>query len=87
VISMLGLPSHDVGYVVSDLEAAVADAVARFGAAPLYVADHMEFEEVTFHELGATMASDGPGRVGHVAASWSHWLDELSAMMDIAQAV
>jgi hypothetical protein len=45
---MLGLPFHHIGYVVDDLGAAVADAVARFGAGPFYVAEHMAFEEVTF---------------------------------------
>jgi hypothetical protein len=46
---MRGLPFHHIGYVVDDLEAAVADAVAHFGAGPFYVAEHMEFDEVTFH--------------------------------------
>jgi glyoxalase/bleomycin resistance protein/dioxygenase superfamily protein len=45
---MLGLPFHHIGYVVDDLDAAVADAVARFGAGPFYVAEHMAFDEVTF---------------------------------------
>src|SRR3954454_2236145 len=45
---MLGLSFHHIGYVVDDLEAAVHDAVARFGAGPFYFAEHMEFEEVTF---------------------------------------
>src|SRR3954467_1670560 len=45
---MLGLPFHHIGYVVDDLETAVHDAVARFGAGPFYVAEHMEFEECTF---------------------------------------
>jgi Glyoxalase/Bleomycin resistance protein/Dioxygenase superfamily len=48
VILMPDLPFHHIGYVVDDLEAAVADAVARFGAGPFYVAEHMEFDEVTF---------------------------------------
>jgi hypothetical protein len=48
VTSMPGLPFHHIGYLVDDLEAAVADAVARFGAGPFYLAEHMEFDEVTF---------------------------------------
>ena len=45
---MLALPFHHIGYVVDDLEHAVTDAVARFGAGPFFVAEHMEFEECTF---------------------------------------
>jgi catechol 2,3-dioxygenase-like lactoylglutathione lyase family enzyme len=45
---MLGLPFHHIGYVVADLDKAVDDAVARFGAGPFYVAEHMEFQECTF---------------------------------------
>jgi catechol 2,3-dioxygenase-like lactoylglutathione lyase family enzyme len=43
------LPFHHVGYVVDDLDAAVERAVAMWGAGPFYVAEHMEFEECTFH--------------------------------------
>jgi hypothetical protein len=46
---MTSLPFHHSGYVVDDLDAAVAGAVARSGAGPFYVAEHMEFEAVTFH--------------------------------------
>ena len=45
---MPGLAFHHIGYVVDDLEAAIADAIAGFGAGPFYVAEHMQFDEVTF---------------------------------------
>lgn len=112
VVSMTPLPFHHIGYVVDDLDAAVADAVARFGAGPFYVAEHMEFEEVTFRgqpavfdhssafgqwgpirveltvihatdppELGATMAPNGPGHVGHVGILVDS-LEEASARLE-----
>jgi hypothetical protein len=41
-------PVHHLGYVVEDLEAAVARAVALQGAGPFFAIEHMEFDEVTY---------------------------------------
>src|SRR3954447_3258595 len=64
---MAALAFHHIGYVVDDLDTAVADAVARFGAGPFYVAEHMEFEEATFEGEPALFAhSSACGQWGPV---------------------
>jgi hypothetical protein len=48
VISMLALPSNDIGYVVSDPAQPWPMLLRDSGAGPFYVAEHMYFEKVTF---------------------------------------
>jgi len=66
---MTSLPFHHVGYVVDDLDAAVADAVALFGAGPFYVAEPMAFEELTGTNSspGFTSGSPAPQTAGTAA--------------------
>jgi catechol 2,3-dioxygenase-like lactoylglutathione lyase family enzyme len=69
---MTAPPLHHIGYVVDDLEAAVARFAATYGAGPFFAIEHMHFDAVSY--LG------GPAQYDHSSAfgQWGPIIVELS---------